>query len=103
MEKLYVNYVVIIMKTVNIFFYIVLLFRKLENVIGLQQPFKESIDETISDFLLFKENSEEIINRNRDDLQKLWQHRLKIIHTNVNQNQAVALNQTLDTDHRHRP
>ena len=74
-----------------------------KNVIGLQQPFKESIDETISDFLLFKENSEEIINRNRDDLQKLWQHRLKIIHTNVNQNQAVALNQTLDTDHRHRP
>ena len=45
-----------------------------KNVIGLQQPFKESIDETISDFLLFKENSEEIINRNRDDLQKLWQH-----------------------------
>ena len=74
-----------------------------KNVISLQQPFKESIDETISDFLLFKENSEEIINRNRDDLQKLWQHRLKIIHTNVNQNQAVALNQTLDTDHRHRP
>ena len=34
-----------------------------KNVIGLQQPFKESIDETISDFLLFKENSEEIINR----------------------------------------
>ena len=56
-----------------------------KNVIGLQHPFKESIDETISDFLLFKENSEEIINRNRDDLQKLWQHRLKIIHTNVNQ------------------
>ena len=74
-----------------------------KNVIGLQQPFKESIDETISDFLLFQENSEEIINRNRDDLQKLWQHRLKIIHTNANQNQAVALNQTLDTDHRHRP
>ena len=64
------------------------------------KPFKESIDETISDFLLFKENSEEIINRNRDDLQKLWQHRLKLIHTNVNQNQAVALNQTIDTDHR---
>ena len=42
-----------------------------KNVIGLQQPFKESIDETISDFLLFKENSEEIVNRNRDDLQKL--------------------------------
>ena len=41
-----------------------------KNVIGLQQPFKESIDETISDFLLFKENSEEIINRNKDDLQK---------------------------------
>ena len=40
-----------------------------KNVIGLQQPFKESIDETISEFLLFKENSEEIINRNRDDLQ----------------------------------
>ena len=32
---------------------------------------KENIDETISDFLLFKESSEEIINRNRDDLQKL--------------------------------
>ena len=48
-----------------------------------------------------KENSEEIINRNRDDLQKPWQHRLKIIHTNVNQNnQAMALNQTIDTDHR---
>ena len=44
-----------------------------KNVIGFQQPFKESIDEIISDFLLFKENSEEIINRNsyRDDLQKL--------------------------------
>ena len=28
-----------------------------KNVIGLQQPFKESIDETISDFLLLKENS----------------------------------------------
>ena len=41
------------------------------NIIGLQQPFKESIAETISDFLLFKENSEEIINRNRDDLQRL--------------------------------
>ena len=38
-----------------------------KNVTGLQQPFKESIDETISDFLLFRENSEEIINRNRDD------------------------------------
>ena len=33
-----------------------------KNVIGLQQPFEESIDETISDFLLFKENSEEIVN-----------------------------------------
>ena len=61
-----------------------------KNVVGLQQPFKESIDETIFDFLLFKENSEEIINRNRADLQKLWQHRLKIIHTNVNQNQAYT-------------
>ena len=31
-----------------------------KNVIGLQQPFKESIEKTISDFLLFKENSEKI-------------------------------------------
>ena len=55
-------------------------------------------------FLLFKENSEEIINRNRDDLQKLWQHRLKVIHTNVNQNnqnQTMTLNQTIDTDTDH--
>ena len=29
-----------------------------KNIIGLQQPFKESIDENISDFVLFKENSE---------------------------------------------
>ena len=58
-------------------------------MIGLQQPFNESIAETISDLLLFKENSEEIINRNRDDLQRLWQHRLKIIHNNGNQNQTI--------------
>ena len=73
-----------------------------KNVIGLLQPFKESIAETISNFLLFNENSEEIINRNRDDLQRLWQHRLKIIHTNVNQNQAIALNQTIDHRHQHK-
>ena len=60
-----------------------------KNIIGLQQPFKESFAETISDFLLFKENSEEIINRNTDDLQRLWQHRLKIIHNNGNQNQTM--------------
>ena len=59
------------------------------NIIGLQQPCKENFAETISDFLLFKENSDEIINRNRVDLQRLCQHRLKIIHNNGNQNQTM--------------
>ena len=97
MEKLHVNYVVIIMKILNIFCYIVLSIRWTTSG---NNDSKKSIDETIYDFLLFNENSEEIVNRNRDDLQRLWQHRLKIIHTNENQNQAIALNQTIDTDHR---
>ena len=69
-----------------------------KNVIGLQQPFKEGIAETIFDFLLFKKNSKEIINR--DDLQRLLQHRLTNVNQN-NQNQAIAFYQTID--HRHKP
>ena len=44
-------------------------------IIGLQTP-----DDHIEEFLLFGDiTNQNIISRNRDDLQKLWQHRNSII------------------------
>ena len=51
-----------------------------KNILGLQRPYLEDEDRTIAEFLLFGYKTEETIYRNRDDLQKLWQHRSKIIH-----------------------
>ena len=46
-----------------------------KNILGLQKPYR-----TIAEFLLFGHETEGTICRNRDDLQKLWQHRSKILH-----------------------
>ena len=49
-------------------------------IIGLQKPYKENRDDHIAEFLLFGDiTNQNIISRNRDDLQKLWQHRNSII------------------------
>ena len=49
-------------------------------IIGLQKPYKENGDDYIAEFLLFCDiTNQNIISRNRDDLQKLWQHRNSII------------------------
>ena len=45
------------------------------NILGLQLPYQEDNDRTIAEFLLFGHTTEGMIYRNRDDLQKLWQHR----------------------------
>ena len=46
----------------------------------LQKPCKENRDDHIAEFLLFGDiTNQNIISRNRDDLQKLWQHRNSII------------------------
>ena len=43
---------------------------------GLQRPYKENRETHIAEFLLFNNNiNQDIIIRNRDELQKLWQHR----------------------------
>ena len=48
--------------------------------IGLHKPYKENRDDHIAEFLLFGDiTNQNIISRNRDDLQKLWQHRNSII------------------------
>ena len=47
---------------------------------GLQRPYLEDKDRTIAAFLLFGHKTEGTICRNRDDLQKLWQHGSKILH-----------------------
>ena len=45
-------------------------------IIGLQKPYKENRNDHIAEFLLFGYiTHRNIISRNRDDLQKLWQHR----------------------------
>ena len=51
-----------------------------KNILDLQRPYQEDKDRTISEFLLFGHKTEGMICRNRDDLQKLWQHRSKILH-----------------------
>ena len=49
-------------------------------VIGLQKPYKENRDDHIKECVLFGDiTNQNIISRNRDDLQKLWQHRNSII------------------------
>ena len=58
MGKLHVNYVVIIMKIQNIFFlHCTALQETRININGLQQPLKESIAETISDFFAVQRNN----------------------------------------------
>ena len=49
-------------------------------VTGLQRPYKENRETHIAEFLLFNNKiNQNIIIRNRDDLQKLWQHRNSIM------------------------
>ena len=50
------------------------------NILGLQMAAQEDKDRTIAEFLLFGHITERMIYMNRDDLQKLWQHRSKILH-----------------------
>ena len=49
-------------------------------IVGLQRPHKDH-EITITQFLLFNESNEECIMRNKDDLQKLWNHRYAIMNT----------------------
>ena len=49
------------------------------HIIGLQQPYKQDRNDIIAEFLLFKITNNDIIYRNRTDLQKLWQQRNAII------------------------
>ena len=51
-----------------------------KNILGLQRPYIEDKDRTIAAFLLFGHKTEGTICWNRDDLQKLLQHRSKILH-----------------------
>ena len=51
-----------------------------KSILGLQRPYQEDKDRTIAEFILFDHKTEEIICMNLDDLQKLWQHRSKILH-----------------------
>ena len=51
-----------------------------KNILGLQRPYQEYKDRTIAEFLLFSHKTEGMICMNRDDLQKLWQHRNKLLH-----------------------
>ena len=49
-------------------------------ITGLQRPYKENRETHIAEFLLFNNKiNQNIIIRNRDDLQKLWQHRNSIM------------------------
>ena len=54
-------------------------------IIGLQRPHLHYEDHeiTIAQFLLFNESTEECIMRNKDDLQKLWNHRYAIMNTTI--------------------
>ena len=45
----------------------------LKHIIILQQSVKEDEEETIADFLLFRNHNEETIIRNRDDLYKIME------------------------------
>ena len=49
------------------------------HIIGLQQPYKQDRNDIIAEFLLFNITNDDIIYRNRTDLQKLWQQRNAII------------------------
>ena len=51
-----------------------------KNILGLQRPYQEDTDRAIAEIRLFGHKTEGMIYRNRDDLQKLWQHRSKILH-----------------------
>ena len=49
-------------------------------IIGLQKTYKENRDDHIEKFLLFGNiTNQNIISRNRDNIQKLWQHKNLII------------------------
>ena len=49
-------------------------------VTGLQRPYKENRETHIAEFLLFNNKiNQNIISRNRNDLQTLWLHRNSII------------------------
>ena len=51
-----------------------------KNILGLQRPYQEYKDRIIAEFLLFGHTTDGMICRNWDDLQKLWQHRSKVLH-----------------------
>ena len=52
----------------------------MQYVTGLQRPYKENRETHIAEFLLFNNKiNQNIIIRNRDDLQMLWQHRNSIM------------------------
>jgi len=50
-----------------------------KTIIELQRPYNKDYDDIIAEFLLFGRKTEEIVTRNREDLQKLWQHRNRIL------------------------
>ena len=55
-------------------------------IVGLQRPHYEDHHHheiTIAQFLLFNESNEECIMRNKNDLQKLWNHRYAIMNTTI--------------------
>ena len=52
-------------------------------IVGLQRPHYEDHEITIAQFLLFNESNKECIMRNKDDLQKLWNHRYAIMNTTI--------------------
>ena len=52
-------------------------------IVGLQRPHYEDHEITIAQFLLSNESNEECIMRNKDDLQKLWNHRYAIMNTRI--------------------
>ena len=49
------------------------------NIPALQRPYNENRNQIMANFLLFNEESDDIIDRNKNDLQKLWQQRFTLM------------------------
>ena len=49
------------------------------NIPELQRPYNENRNQIMANFLLFNEESDDIIDRNKNDLQKLWQQRFTLM------------------------
>ena len=49
------------------------------NTPALQRPYNENRNQIMANFLLFNEESDDIIDRNKNDLQKLWQQRFTLM------------------------